>query len=112
MGCNNTFVLLLIMPLIKKKAGKGLKMLAAKKSEDGRDEHCRECSAWFLGCLNGREKWSDKAIMPNHRQVRLEDESVSHVCDAFDLDPNPRRKGRAVIDESEMLAPAPDTDSQ
>lgn len=70
---------------------------AAKKSDDGRDEHCRECSAWFLGCLNGREKWGDKAVTPNHRSVRLEDGKRAFVCDAFALDPNPERKGRVVI---------------
>jgi hypothetical protein len=73
---------------------------AAEKAEDGRDKHCRECSNWFLGCLNGREKWKDKAITPNHRHVQLEDGTYSSVCDAFQLDPNPNRKGRVVSDGS------------
>jgi hypothetical protein len=72
----------------------------AKKAEDGRDEHCLQCSEWFLGCLNGREKWKDKAITPNHRNVELEDGSTSSVCDAFQLDPNPKRNGRVVSDGS------------
>jgi hypothetical protein len=72
----------------------------ARKSDDGRDEHCRECSNWFLGCLNGREKWKDEAITPNHRSVRIEDGTRSHVCDAFSLDPNAKRNGRVVSDGS------------
>jgi uncharacterized FlgJ-related protein len=73
---------------------------AANKSADGRDEHCRECSNWFLGCLNGREKWGDKAITQNYRIVQLEDGTCKHVCDAFALDPNPKRNGRVVSDGS------------
>lgn len=66
-----------------------------------REPHCLECSAWFLGCLNGRERWKDKAVQPNHRQVTLKDGTKSFLCDAFDLDPNPCRKGRAVFDNSD-----------
>lgn len=61
-----------------------------------REHHCTECSKWFLGCLNGREKWHDKAIMPNLREVTLADGTKSHICDAFELHPDPNRKGRAV----------------
>lgn len=63
-----------------------------------REPHCIECVKWFLGCLNGREKWKDKAAMPNLRQVTLSDGSQSHVCDAFEFHPDPCRKGRAVWD--------------
>jgi hypothetical protein len=73
---------------------------AAEKTEDGREKHCRECSNWFLGCLNGREKWGDKAITPNERTVKLQDGSTAFVCDAFRLDPNKARKGRVVSDGS------------
>jgi hypothetical protein len=66
-----------------------------------REHHCRECSSWFLGCLNGREKWSDKAVRPNFRWVTLQDGSTAGLCDAFQLDPNPYRKGRAVFDDCE-----------
>lgn len=66
-----------------------------------REPHCLECSNWFLGCLNGREKWKDKAITPNYHQVTLRDGTNSHLCDAFNLDPNPCRKGRVVFDDSD-----------
>lgn len=72
----------------------------ADKTEDGREKHCRECSCWFLGCLNGRERWKDEAITPNLHKVQLEDGTVSFACDAFQLDPNPKRKGRIVSDGS------------
>ena len=65
-------------------------------SKDGRDQHCIECYSWWLGCLNGREKWSDKAITPNKRDVLLSDGTKSVVCDAFGLHPDPERKGRVV----------------
>lgn len=68
----------------------------AQETTDGREEHCIECSSWFLGCLNGREKWKDKAITPNHRTVQLKDGEKSFVCDAFKLHPDPNRRGRAV----------------
>ena len=32
-----------------------------------RKPDCDECEHWFLGCLNGRKKWEDKAITPNLR---------------------------------------------
>lgn len=70
-------------------------------SEQIREPHCLECSNWFLGCLNGREKWKDKAITPNYRQVVLRDGTNSHLCDAFNLDPNPCRHGRVVFDDSD-----------
>lgn len=65
---------------------------------DGRVHCCTECSNWFFGCLNGREKWKDKAIMPNHREFKLESGTVESVCDAFVMHPDPCRKGRAVWD--------------
>lgn len=71
---------------------------AAEKAEDGREKCCENCQAWFLGCLNGREKWKDKAIQPNHRRVRREIGEIDFVCDAFQLDPNKGRKGRVVSD--------------
>ena len=64
-----------------------------------REHHCRECSSWLLGCLNGREKWSDKAVKPNYRTVTLRDGSSAGLCDAFNLDPNPCRQGRVVFDD-------------
>ena len=72
---------------------------------DAREHHCLECASWFLGCLNGREKWKDKAIRPNLRTVTLQDGSTSQLCDAFQLDPNPKRKGRVVLAESDQLNP-------
>jgi hypothetical protein len=59
---------------------------------------CTECVNWFLGCLNGRERWKDKAITPNWRYIRLSDGTGSTLCDAFSYHPDPRRKGRAVYD--------------
>lgn len=32
-----------------------------------RKPDCDECSHWFLGCLNGRKKWRDKAKILNLR---------------------------------------------
>ena len=72
----------------------------AEWTEDGREKQCRECSAWFLGCLNGREKWSDKAVTPNYHRVRLQSGNTAGVCDAFQPDPNPKRHGRIVSDGS------------
>lgn len=66
-----------------------------------RERCCRECANWFLGCLNGRERWSDKAVRPNFQNVTLKDGTVDGVCDAFFLDPNPKRKGRVVLGEDE-----------
>lgn len=66
-----------------------------------REPNCTECANWFLGCLNGREKWSDKAITPNYRTVELSDGSKGMLCDAFVLNPNPCAKGRVVFDECE-----------
>jgi hypothetical protein len=65
---------------------------------DGREHCCDECSKWFLGCLNGREKWKDEAIRPNFRWVTLEDGSRGGMCDAFELHPDPCRQGRVVWD--------------
>lgn len=64
-----------------------------------REAHCRECVNWFLGCLNGREKWKDKAVTPNYRRVRLQNGETGGLCDAFEWDPNPHRHGRVVWDE-------------
>ena len=66
------------------------------EATDGRVHSCRECSSWFLGCLNGREQWKDKAIMPNLRNFTLEDGTVARVCDDFTMHPDPCRKGRVV----------------
>lgn len=70
---------------------------------------CRLCVNWFLGCLNGREQWKDKAITPNRRRIgcsgkeySLEDAITSEeypvrmMCDDFRWDPNEERLGRAV----------------
>jgi hypothetical protein len=70
-------------------------------ANQAREPHCLECSNWFLGCLNGREKWKDKAITPNFRTVTLIDGTHSTLCDAFNLDPNPYRHGRVVSDDSD-----------
>lgn len=64
-----------------------------------REIHCDECVNWFLGCLNGREKWGDKAITPNKRFIPLSDGTTGMLCDAFQYDPNPHRKGRVVFDD-------------
>lgn len=68
---------------------------------DEREPHCLECSCWFLGCLNGREKWKDEAIRPNFHWITLKDGTRGGLCDAFQLDPNPKRHGRVVFDDSE-----------
>ena len=61
---------------------------------------CENCVCWFLGCLNGRKKWKDKAITPNLRCVgqsgkeypyesspspSLDDYPLKTYCDDFDL---------------------------
>jgi len=56
---------------------------------------CELCVHWFLGCLNGRKKWKDKAITPNQRY-----EGERMLCDAFEWDSNSERLGRAVYQES------------
>lgn len=66
-----------------------------------REPECLECANWFLGCLNGREKWGDKAITPNKRYITLKDGTKGMLCDAFQLDPNPNRHGRVVFDDNE-----------
>lgn len=73
---------------------------------------CRRCVYWFLGCLRGREKWSDEAVTPNirfegadgkvyaYRGQTEETPPVAYplrmVCDGFEADPDPQRLGRAV----------------
>ncbi len=71
---------------------------------------CLECAKWFLGCLNGREKWEDKAKTPNLRYIGQsgkvytpdeltapEDEyPMRMICDDFEWDPDPNRHGRVV----------------
>ena len=52
---------------------------------------CELCVHWFLGCLNGRKEWKDKAITPNQRFV-----GDRMLCDNFEWDPNPERLGRVV----------------
>jgi len=66
---------------------------------------------WFLGCLRGREKWSDEAVTPNIRfegadgriypyrgggEVPKYAYPLRMVCDGFEADPDPNRLGRAV----------------
>jgi len=72
--------------------------------------HCQMCRAWFLGCLHGRQEWTDKADQPNIRFEGADGRAYSRfgddppkdafplrmLCDAFELDPNPQRMGRAV----------------
>lgn len=64
--------------------------------ETSRRRECRECVNWFLGCLNGREKWHDKAITPNFRHEADPDGTTRMLCDAFEFDPDPHRHGRIV----------------
>ena len=59
---------------------------------DARKPDCLLCTAWFLGCLNGRETWAEEAVTPNFRE---EPDGRAH-CDAFQWDPNRERLGRAV----------------
>lgn len=74
-------------------------------------QDCRLCAKWFLGCLNGREKWADKAITPNMRYAGQSGQEFPNAqvldipeaeyplrmfCDAFEWDPDPERLGRAV----------------
>lgn len=72
--------------------------------------HCQMCVNWFLGCLNGRNKWQDKVVQPNIRFAgadgrtypRFGDDPPEEafpmrmICDAFEPDPNPERMGRVV----------------
>lgn len=74
-----------------------------ERARHEREPHCRECTAWFLGCLNGRETWKDKAIRPNFRNVTLRDGYIGGLCDAFQLDPNPNRHGRLVYDDADRI---------
>ena len=68
---------------------------------------CLDCAHWFLGCLNRRSKWKDKAIMPNYRMVGQSGVEYSvdipdseyplrGFCDDFYRDPDPERNGRVV----------------
>lgn len=69
---------------------------------------CRGCVHFFLGCLNGRKKWTDKASTPNFRYAGqsgreyIDPPSVESefplrcFCDAFEADPDPSRRGRVV----------------
>lgn len=73
-------------------------------------KHCQMCVKWFLGCLNGRQKWKDKAIQPNIRFEGADGQSYPRfgvdppedafplrmICDAFEQDPDPQRMGRVV----------------
>ncbi len=72
---------------------------------------CLSCANWFLGCLNGRKIWKDKAIMPNLRSVgksgkEYTDEELPEdkdeyplrtFCDNFFQDPRPERQGRVIF---------------
>jgi len=70
---------------------------------------CRLCVNWFLGCLNGRRKWTDKAVKPNfryagqsgreygeHENIPAAEFPLRMHCDAFTRDPDPGRLGRVV----------------
>jgi len=70
---------------------------------------CILCQSWFLGCLNGREKWKDKAVSPGKKYIgksgaEFEPEEippdheypVRAYCDAFTWDIDPDRLGRVV----------------
>lgn len=59
--------------------------------------NCRECTYWFLGCLHGREKWHDKAIMPGERYFTNGLGVPAMRCDAFEWDENEDRQGRCVV---------------
>lgn len=68
-----------------------------------REPHCLECVNWFLGCLNGRENWKDKAVMPNRRLVTLQNGTQEFLCDAFQFHSDPYRKGRVVYDSPQNV---------
>lgn len=70
---------------------------------------CRRCANWFLGCLNGREKWADDAVRPNFRYAGQSgaeytdydkapgaDRPLRRVCDAFEWHPDPEVQGRVI----------------
>ena len=58
---------------------------------------CEECEYWFLGCLRGRVKWHDDAIMPNHRSIVNSLGKKTLRCDAFTWDHDEERHGRCVV---------------
>jgi hypothetical protein len=76
---------------------------------------CPLCVNWFLGCLNGRQNWTDKAVHPNFRFVGVSGKEYSYsirhenipgaeyplrmFCDAFEWDPKPERLGRVVYED-------------
>lgn len=80
-----------------------------KQYQEQRLPHCRLCMNWFLGCLNGRSTWKDKAVRPGFRltgqsgREYQEPDSIpgaelplrSH-CDEFEWGPDPERLGRVV----------------
>lgn len=66
---------------------------------------CSECRSCFLGCLNGRKKWKDKAITPNYRGTGYADYfgHEDSICDAFRWTPCGRNHGVAVeMDNGEI----------
>ncbi|MEN8134292.1 MAG: hypothetical protein ABFS18_01980 [Thermodesulfobacteriota bacterium] len=80
-------------------------------AENSVKKDCRLCACWFLGCLNGREKWEDKAITPNmvvvgqsgkvypdknYPTTETEYPLTAMFCNAFIADPRPERRGRVV----------------
>lgn len=54
-----------------------------------RKPDCEECYHWFFGCLNGRDKWQDKANTPNLRFLDPNTKGGHDRmrCDAFDWRP-------------------------
>lgn len=54
---------------------------------------CDECCHWFLGCLNKRMTWKDKAIMPNLRFLDPNKEGGYNRtrCDDFEWRPELNR---------------------
>jgi len=67
---------------------------------------CTECGRFFLGCLNGRKKWKDKAITPNYRDGVDSDwwGHPSSLCDAFKWSVRGNQHGVAVEMEDTHLA--------
>jgi hypothetical protein len=73
-------------------------------------QDCPLCVNWFLGCLNGRNKWADKSVKPGFcytGQSSKEYISCADIppteyplrmhCKAFIWDPNSERLGRVVF---------------
>jgi protein gp37 len=63
-----------------------------------RHKGCRECRYHFLGCLNGRTEWKDKAVTPNFRSSGHNDffGCPDCLCDAFEWGLHSEDHGVAV----------------